>query len=198
VKSGNAGETRAASVDGIVRRKIFSCTFPQFGCIVSADIMVSASIFSEGERRVLRIMQDNLPDSLSPFAEAGATAGMEEEAVLALLRSLRNEGVIRRFGAVLRHRQAGYRDNAMVAWKVGRDGMDAAGACMGRHPLVSHCYYRPSSAPDWPYALYAMVHGRDAGERERTIRELSRDTGLTEYVVLESVEELKKSSLCFF
>jgi DNA-binding Lrp family transcriptional regulator len=155
-------------------------------------------MFSEAERRVLRIMQDNLPDSPKPFAEVAEAAGMEEEEVLALLRLLREEGVIRRFGAVLRHRQAGYGANAMVAWKAERAGIDAAGARMARHPLVSHCYYRPSPVSDWPYELYAMVHGRDAAERERTIRELARDTALTDYVVLESIEELKKTSLRFF
>ncbi|MDR2603959.1 MAG: Lrp/AsnC family transcriptional regulator [Desulfovibrio sp.] len=160
--------------------------------------MSSVRTFSEAERRVLRIMQDNLPDSPTPYAAVAAAAGTEEEEVLALLRSLREEGVIRRFGAVLRHRQAGYGANAMVAWKAERDGIDAAGARMARHPLVSHCYYRPSVAPDWPYELYAMVHGRDAVERKRAIRELALDAALTEYVVLESVEELKKTSLRFF
>jgi DNA-binding Lrp family transcriptional regulator len=155
-------------------------------------------MFSEAERRVLRIVQDNLPDSPTPFAELAATAGMEEEEVLALLRSLREEGVIRRFGAVLRHRQAGYGAGAMVAWRAERDGIDAAGARMARHPLVSHCYCRPSPVSDWPYELYAMVHGRDTDELERTIRELARDTALTDYVVLESEEELKKTSLHFF
>jgi DNA-binding Lrp family transcriptional regulator len=158
----------------------------------------SARGFSEAERRALRIVQDNLPNSPTPFAAVAAAAGMEEEEVLALLRSLREEGVIRRFGAVLRHRQAGYGAGAMVAWKAERGGIDAAGARMARHPLVSHCYCRPSPAPDWPYDLYSMVHGRDAGELERTIRELARDAALTDYVVLESVKELKKTSLCFF
>jgi DNA-binding Lrp family transcriptional regulator len=158
----------------------------------------SAHVFSEAERRVLRIMQDNLPDSLMPFADVAEAAGMEEEEVLTLLRSLREEGVIRRFGAVLRHRQAGYGAGAMVAWKAERADIDAAGARMARHPLVSHCYCRPSPVPDWPYELYAMVHGRDAAERERAIRELARDTALTDYVVLESIEELKKTSLRFF
>ncbi|MDR2669909.1 MAG: Lrp/AsnC family transcriptional regulator [Desulfovibrio sp.] len=160
--------------------------------------MSSIRTFSKAERRVLRIMQCNLPDSPTPFAEVAAAADTEEAEVLALLRTLREEGVIRRFGAVLRHRQAGYGANAMVAWKVERDGIDAAGVRMARHPLVSHCYYRPSTAPDWPYELYAMVHGRDADERERTVRELARDTALADYVVLESVEELKKTSLRFF
>ncbi|MDR1686118.1 MAG: Lrp/AsnC family transcriptional regulator [Desulfovibrio sp.] len=160
--------------------------------------MSAARTFSEAECRVLRIMQDTLPDSPAPFAAVAAEAGVKEEEVLALLRSLRDEGVIRRFGAVLRHRQAGYGVNAMVAWKAERAGIDAAGARMARHPLISHCYCRPSPVPDWPYELYTMVHGRDAGELERAIAEIARDAGLTDYVVLESIEELKKSSLRFF
>ena len=28
------------------------------------------------------------------------------------------------------------------------------------HPRISHCYYRPVTAPDWPYTLYTMIHGK--------------------------------------
>ncbi|MDR1947231.1 MAG: Lrp/AsnC family transcriptional regulator [Desulfovibrio sp.] len=160
--------------------------------------MSSVRTFSEAERRVLRIAQDTLPDSLAPFAVIAEAAGMEESEVLELLRSVLEDGTVRRFGAVLRHRQAGYADNAMVAWKTNRGEVDEAGGRMARHPLVSHCYYRPSSVSDWPYELYTMVHGRDAGERERAIRELAHASGLTDYVVLESVKELKKSSMRYF
>jgi DNA-binding Lrp family transcriptional regulator len=154
--------------------------------------------FTDRERAVLRIAQKNLPDSLTPFADIAAATGMEEEAVLAFLRSLLEDGSIRRFGASLKHQKAGYAHNAMVAWIADEAVADAAGAVAARHPLISHCYFRPSPAPDWPYELYTMIHGRKPGDHAAVIAELIATTPLREYVVLESLRELKKISMRYF
>lgn len=154
--------------------------------------------FSEQERKVLRTVQKNLPDSLTPFADLAEQAGLSEEAVLALLRSLVEDGAIRRFGASLKHQKAGYTHNAMVAWVVTPEEADAAGAQAARHSLISHCYYRPSPVADWPYELYTMIHGRHPDEHKDVIAELMRTTALREYAVLESLRELKKISMSYF
>jgi DNA-binding Lrp family transcriptional regulator len=154
--------------------------------------------FTAQERAVLRIVQKNLPDSLTPFADIAAAVGMEEGAVIDFLRSLREDGSIRRFGASIKHQKAGYAYNAMVAWIADEALADEAGLVAARHPLVSHCYYRPSPAPDWPYELYTMIHGRHPGEHNEVIAELSAATALRRYIVLESLRELKKISMTYF
>lgn len=155
--------------------------------------------FSDTDRAILAIVQKNLPDSLTPYADIAAAVGVSEEQVLNLLRAMKEDGSIRRFGASIKHQKAGYVHNAMVAWVVASEAeADAAGATAARHALVSHCYYRPSSAPNWPYELYTMVHGRDAGEHLRVVEELRRSTGLDDYAVLESIRELKKTSMTYF
>ncbi len=154
--------------------------------------------FSENERRVLRIVQKNLPDSLTPFADIAAQTDMSEEAVLELLRSMKEDGSIRRFGASLKHQKAGFSHNAMVAWKVLPENVDAAGAFAAGHSLISHCYYRPSSTPDWPYELYTMIHGHSPDEYKNVIAYLLEHTPLREYAVLASLRELKKISMTYF
>ena len=77
--------------------------------------------FTDKERAVLRIVQKNLPDSLTPYADIAEAVGLTEAEVLNLLRSLKEEGAIRRFGASLKHQKAGWTHNAMVAWKVRRE-----------------------------------------------------------------------------
>jgi DNA-binding Lrp family transcriptional regulator len=153
---------------------------------------------TEKERRVLRIVQEDLPDSLTPYADMAASAGMEEAEVLALLRSLKAAGTIRRFGASLRHQRAGFAHNAMVAWKAAGEEADEAGRKAAEHPLVSHAYYRPVSSPDWPYTLYTMIHARSQEECAAVVAELAARTSLEEYVVLESLRELKKISMAYF
>ncbi|MDO5537340.1 MAG: siroheme decarboxylase subunit beta [Desulfovibrionaceae bacterium] len=157
-----------------------------------------AKEFSPVESAVLRIVQKDLPDSLTPYADIAREAGTTEEAVLELLRSLKEEGVIRRFGASIKHQRAGWASNAMVAWIVkGRD-VDELGKSAAAHANVSHCYYRPSSAEDWPYELYTMVHGRSDEEVAAVTGELRETLGLEEFRVLTSIRELKKISPTYF
>ena len=155
-------------------------------------------IFSEQERAILRIVQKNLPDSLTPYADIAATVGTDENTVLRLLREMAREGAIRRFGASLKHQKAGFTHNAMVAWVVSEAEADAAGKAAAEHPLISHCYYRPSSAADWPYELYTMIHGRHPDEYKEAVEHLRSTTSLREFAVLESVRELKKISMSYF
>jgi DNA-binding Lrp family transcriptional regulator len=155
-------------------------------------------VFSEQERAILRIVQKNLPDSLTPYADIAAAVGTDENTVLQLLREMVQEGSIRRFGASLKHQKAGFTHNAMVAWVVREEEADAAGSAAAEHPLISHCYYRPSSAADWPYELYTMIHGRHPDEYKEVVEHLRATTSLRDFAVLESIRELKKISMTYF
>ncbi len=157
-----------------------------------------ARTFSPVEKEILRIVQKDLPDSLTPYADIAARAGCSEEEVISLLRNLKEEGVIRRFGASIKHQKAGWAHNAMVAWITGTSDVEKIGEKAALNSNVSHCYYRPSSAPDWPYELYTMVHGRSSAEVEEVISGLKKDLGLKEYCVLASKREFKKISPTYF
>jgi DNA-binding Lrp family transcriptional regulator len=85
------------------------------------------------------------------------------------------DGRIRRIGAVVRHRRLGYEANAMVVWDVPDERVAALGHELARDPAVTLCYRRARSAPEWPYNLYCMVHGR---RRSRALYDVKRITGL--------------------
>lgn len=159
-------------------------------------------MFNETERAILAAVQDDLPLSPAPYAEIAAQCNTDEQTVLALLRRLQSEGVIRRFGATLRHQRVGFACNIMVAWEIPLDlsesERDAAGEILAAHPQVSHCYWRPATAPDWPYTLYSMLHGHSEAECLAAVRELSARTGLADYACLTSTVELKKTSMRYF
>lgn len=154
--------------------------------------------FTEKEQAVLRMVQDSLPDSLTPYADIAAAVGVTEEEVLALLSRLKEDGTIRRFGASIKHQKTGWNHNAMVAWVADEALAEAAGPVAARHPGISHCYFRPSSALDWPYTFYTMVHGKSAEDCALVVEDLKRDTPLTECAVLKSLKELKKISMTYF
>ena len=155
--------------------------------------------FTPLEKAILAEVQGDLPASLTPYADIAARCGTDEETVLALLRQLRDGGQIRRFGASLRHQLAGFTCNIMVAWEVpswmSEAERDAAGEALAAHPRVSHCYWRPSTAPDWPYTLFSMLHGKNEDDCRVALEELSVRVGLIHYACLASQKELKKTSM---
>lgn len=155
--------------------------------------------FTNVELTILRIVQSDLSHSLTPYADIAASAGTDEQTVITFLKKLKKNGRIRRFGASIRHQRMGYSYNMMVAWKVDDAHKDKAGAIAAAQPTVSHCYFRPTSAPDWPYTLYTMIHGKTREECMDTINALqSASPMFAQYKALTSLKELKKISPSYF
>jgi DNA-binding Lrp family transcriptional regulator len=152
---------------------------------------------SELEKKVISQIQGDLPAGTTPFAEAAARIGISEEEFLSVIRSLKDRGVIRRFGATLRHQEAGYPSNAMVAWSVPDDTISAIGEKLSNFREVTHCYERRRHA-DWPYNLYTMIHGTSRDHCRRIAAKLSETVEIDAYMVLFSEKEFKKTSMQYF
>ncbi len=149
------------------------------------------------DRRLIAVMQGDIPLVERPFAEAGRAAGLPEDEVLRRLNRFREAGWLRRVAAILDHRRAGFAANAMSVWQVPDDRVDEAGRAMAAFPEVSHCYRRPTT-PDWPYSLYAMIHGRTPEDCRRVAEEIARAVRPEAYNLLYSTREFKKTSMTYF
>lgn len=114
----------------------------------------------ERDRALVGVIQKGLPLVSHPFAEIGRRIGMSEHEVLLRLDKLNLAGAVKRFGVVVRHRELGYRANAMVVWDVPETRVGDIGRCVGRYPFVTLCYRRPRRLPHWPYNLFTMIHGQ--------------------------------------
>ncbi|MCS6879316.1 MAG: AsnC family transcriptional regulator [Geminicoccaceae bacterium] len=149
------------------------------------------------DRRILLASQDGLPLSVAPFAELARRLGLEEREVLARLRRLREQGVVRRIAAVPNHFRLGFVANAMTVWDVDDREVSRLGRLVGALPFVSHCYRRPRRPPDWPFNLFAMIHGKDRAETEARRAEIARLLGeaCRGADVLYSLRILKKTGL---
>lgn len=128
---------------------------------------------SRTDRALLAGAAEGLALVARPFAELGRRLGLSEAEVIARLGALLDAGAIKRLGIVVRHRELGYRANAMVVWDVPDDAVSGIGAAMARAPFVTLCYRRPRRPPDWPYNLFCMIHGRDRTIVERQVDELA-------------------------
>jgi DNA-binding Lrp family transcriptional regulator len=146
----------------------------------------------------VRALQRDLPLVPRPFAASAGRLGLDEEALLARALELQEAGIMRRFGAVLRHRRVGYRANGMACWAVPESQIDAAGHLAAGYAQVSHCYHRPAYPPRWPYTLFTMVHGQTEAQVEATVAQLGKKIGIQEYQVLYSTREFKKERVKYF
>ncbi len=114
----------------------------------------------DADRQLLAVLQPGLPLVSRPYAELGARLGMPEEEVLARLARLKQAGVVRRFGVVVRHHEVGYGANAMVVWDVPDVQVRELGQCLAGFDFITLCYRRPRRLPQWRYNLYCMIHGK--------------------------------------
>jgi DNA-binding Lrp family transcriptional regulator len=129
------------------------------------------------DRRLVRATQTGLPLVPRPYHAIAAQLGVEVEEVKTRLVRLLASGAIRRIGVVPNHYALGYLANGMSVWDVTDEDVDALGERVGRLDFVSHCYRRPRHLPDWPYNLFAMVHGKSRDEVEAKVAAVAKVLG---------------------
>ncbi|MDO9567617.1 MAG: winged helix-turn-helix transcriptional regulator [Candidatus Desulfaltia sp.] len=149
------------------------------------------------EKMILASIQGDIPITKQPYLEIAEQLGISENTFLEKLKDLCDRGVIRRFGATIRHQKSGFKANAMVAWKVDEKQIDEVGKKMASFRQVSHCYRRNPNG-DWPYNLYTMIHARDEESCRKMAIKMSKETSVDTYTLLFSREELKKISMEYF
>ncbi len=149
------------------------------------------STLSDLEKRILAVLQKGFPLTLTPYRDMAGQIGIETERLLDILRQWDTDGKLRRIGAVVSHVKVGLAAGSMVVWQVAPAQAEEVGGILASFAQVSHAYQRPTS-PSWPYNLYTMVHGTDAAEVDRTVREMSKACGVKKYCQLHTKRELKK------
>lgn len=152
------------------------------------------------QQRLLAALRDGLPLQLRPFLLLASGCGLTEQEVLLQLQDWQAQGVLRRFGAVLRHAELGYRHNAMCVWQID----DAAtreriARQLAGEAAVTLCYERPARPPHWPYQLFCMIHALDAASLQAALEQLILRHGLQPYphAVLPSLKRYTQRGACY-
>ncbi len=149
------------------------------------------------DKKVIGLIQGDLPLSTRPFAEMAKQIGMSEREFVERVADLKKRGILRRFGATLRHQEAGFSSNAMIAWCVPDDRIDEAGKTLAEFREVTHCYQRKTQK-EWKYNLYTMVHGSNHDECYQIAERMSRSVAIKDYILLFSKKEFRKTSMEYF
>ena len=153
--------------------------------------------FDAVDRRLVLATQGGLPLVPRPYHQVAAQVGIPADEVMARLARMLAGGVIRRIGAVPNHYAIGYTANGMSVWDVPDECIDELGRQVGALAFVTHCYHRPRRLPDWPYNLFAMVHGGSRAEVMTKVAEIAAIIGsdCRAHDVLFSTRILKKTGL---
>ena len=151
----------------------------------------------ELDKEIVRATQDDFPLVCEPYKEIADNIGIPEEKLLSRLQDFQRTGKIRKMGAVLQHRRAGFATNVLCAWEVPQVEVDEVASRMSQCSAVSHCYDR-NTMPDWPFNVYTMIHGHSRAECEEIAGELAEENGLSHRVMLYTVKEWKKNSMKYF
>ena len=149
------------------------------------------------DRAIIVATQGGLPLVSRPYHAIAQTLQLDPEDLMARMRRLQSVGVIRRLGVVPNHYAIGYKANGMSVWDVPDDRVDELGEAVGGFEFVSHCYCRPRRLPQWPYNLFAMVHGKTRDEVEQQVTLIADFLGeqARSHAVLYSTRILKKTGL---
>ncbi|MHC8495032.1 siroheme decarboxylase subunit beta [Thalassospira sp. SM2505] len=151
----------------------------------------------EIDEALIRATQSGLPITSTPYGDIGLGIGLSPDEVEQRLQRMLDIGVIRRIGIIPNHYQFGYRANGMSVWDIDDDRIDEMGETIGALDFVSHCYRRPRHLPEWPFNLFAMVHGTSRDIVEAHVAEIRKILGDTvhDHRILYSRRILKKTGL---
>lgn len=149
---------------------------------------------NEKDRALIKAVEHGLPVVSRPYAEIARQLDYTEQDVISRLQQLIDNGAIKRYGVVVRHKELGYTANGMVVWNIPDDRVDELGICIGKYACVTLSYRRPRHLPGWPYNLFTMVHGCNREEVTQKVEEIVESCALQdiEYDILFSTRRFKQ------
>lgn len=149
------------------------------------------------DKKIIRRLQENISITENPYKEIADEFSLSEDELIGKIKSYTKSGILKRIGAILYHRKAGFNANAMVVWKIEDNNLDEVGKYIASIDKVSHCYERkPCSA--WNYNLYTMIHEKDRESCDKVIQSIAENISVNDYKILYSTKELKKTSMKYF
>lgn len=157
---------------------------------------IATENISEKDKALVKVLQEPLPLIKTPFREIAKSLDIKEEEIFLWIKEMKEKGALRRFGALLKHHKLGFKGNVMVAWEVEEDEIESIVEGLSKELFITHCYERKTYS-NWKYNLYTMCHFKEK-EEKRKIPQLAKKYGIENFIMLETIKELKKIRLKLF
>lgn len=130
----------------------------------------------------------------APYRVLAEQIGISEAELLERLQRMKEQGILRKMGAVLQHRVAGFHGNALCCWQVPSDRVECVVAQLVARPFISHVYLRQPQE-QWPYNLYTVFHAHTREECLAQIERTAQELDMSCFRVLFSRKNWKRSQL---
>ena len=86
---------------------------------------------TEDDKNFIRELQKDMEIIDEPFVKAANNLGITEDELFEKMKHYESIGVLRRFAAILRHRQVGFTANGMIVWKFTEYRFNSFGVKLG-------------------------------------------------------------------
>ena len=146
-------------------------------------------------KAIIRTTQEKIPLVDEPFAEIANEMGISQDEVIARLNELISVGVIKRLGISVNQRKIGIVANAVVAWKVPQEQVKRVGTMLSAYREITHCYERVTVPGKWECNLFTVIHSYNRESVEENARMMSEAVGISDYLVMFSNEQFKRTSV---
>jgi siroheme decarboxylase len=139
----------------------------------------------EIDKKILNMLQNEFPLTPCPFQVVADRLGIGEEDVMKRVKKLKDDGVIRRIGAVFDPRMLGY-VSSLCAARVPKGKMALFTAAVNASPYVTHNYRR-----NHDYNVWFTIIAPSPASMEDFIGELKSRTGIEDILKMRAVRTFK-------
>jgi len=139
----------------------------------------------EIDKKILNILQEEFPLEERPFLIVAEKCGISEDEALSRIQKLKDEGIIRRIGAVFDGSKLG-RVSTLCAARVPEEKIDGFVQIVNANKNVTHNYRRNNE-----YNIWFTVSAASAKELEKFLKEVKEKTGVTDILDMRAVRTFK-------
>ncbi len=137
------------------------------------------------DRDILNEIQSDFPISTRPYQALGQRLGLMEQEILDRIKTLKEEGVIRRIGGNFHSNKLNF-TSTLCAAKVPTEKLNDFVKVVNRYPGVTHNYLRKNE-----YNVWFTFIAQDMSTIDQALKDLAESTGVSDILNLPAVKMYK-------
>jgi len=137
------------------------------------------------DKKILNIIQKDFPVVAAPFKAVANKLRLTEDEVLKRIKDLKDEGIIRRIGAVFDSKKMGFA-STLCAAKVPKDNLKKFVDVVNSFPGVTHNYRRKHD-----YNVWFTFIAPDEETLKKSLSEIRDKTGVTDIISMTAAKTFK-------